>query len=147
MSDEAALAELREINAKFIHNFVTNDAAAHDVLLHEKFFSILPNGMRIARAPYLAAWSRGFDPAVIVYWDYRDEQIEVIRDTAVVSATCRWVRVQNGTEIAGMTIYADTYVREMGMWKCILAQLTNQTPDCFPPDSTIVRKYIHGKLA
>ena len=31
------LAQLKMLNAKFIHNFVTNDAVSHDKIIHEKF--------------------------------------------------------------------------------------------------------------
>jgi hypothetical protein len=147
MTAAATLAELRALNAKFIHNFVTNDVASHDAILHAKFRCILPNGFHVMRAPYLQAWAKGFDPDVITYWDYRDERIELVGDTAFVGSTNRWVRVRDGVESIGMTTYTDTYVREGGKWLCALAQLTGVTPDNFPPDTTIVRKYIRGKLA
>ena len=38
--------ELRALNARFIHNFVTNDVASHDAILHPRFISIWPTGQR-----------------------------------------------------------------------------------------------------
>jgi len=37
---------LRVLNARFIHNFVTNDVASHDAILHSGFIHIWPTGER-----------------------------------------------------------------------------------------------------
>jgi hypothetical protein len=145
MADPDRLA-LQALNARFIQNFVTNDVASHDSILHARFACIEPDGAVVARAPYLADWATGFDPAVIVYWDYRDERIEIFGDAALVGSATKWVRVRDGKEVAGMTRYTDTYVRAGGTWKCALAQLTHVQPHAWPDDSTIVRKWIRGQV-
>jgi len=38
--------ELRALNARFIHNFVTDDVASHDAILHPAFINIWPTGQR-----------------------------------------------------------------------------------------------------
>jgi len=38
--------QLRALNARFIHNFVTNDVASHDAILHPRFINIWPTGQR-----------------------------------------------------------------------------------------------------
>lgn len=139
-----ALASLQALNARFIHNFVTNDVASHDAILHARFTSILPNGARVRRDDYLRAWATGFDPDVIVYWDYRDERIDLFGNVALVSSTNKWIRRRDGAETVGMTTYTDTYLFENGAWTCILAQLTTVSPDRYPPDDTIVKKYVRG---
>lgn len=118
------LDDLRALNRRFIHNFVTRDVSAHDALLHPRFHCITPYGARMERAEYLAYWATAFDPAVLVYWDLRDERIERMGPVALVSATNRWVRLQGVTPVEGATCYTDTYVREDGRWRCVLAQLT-----------------------
>ncbi len=35
-------AELRALDARFIHNFITNDVPSHDTILHEGFICITP---------------------------------------------------------------------------------------------------------
>ncbi len=140
------LPELRALNAKFINNFVTNDVASHDAILHERFRYIGSNGARQERAPYLARWATGFDPAVIVYWDYRDERIDVFGDTALVCSVNKWTMAKDGKETTGMSAYTDIYVREKGSWKCIQAQITGVQPDQYPSDATIVRKWVRGKV-
>ncbi len=137
-------AELRALNARFIHNFITNDVAGHDAILHRDFICISPAGARVSRADYLEEWATGFDPARIPYFDYRDEKIDVFGDTALLRSTNRSVRLKDGVETVGMTMYTDTYVRKDGAWKCIQAQITPVQPAHYPPDETIVKKYVKG---
>ncbi len=138
--------ELRAVNARFIHNFVTRDVASHDALLHPDFINIWPTGQRWDRASYLTYWATAFDPEVIIYWDVRDELITVIGDVALVRSTNKHVRRRDGKDVTGMTMYTDTYLFEHGAWKCIQAQLTSVAPECYPADDTIVSVYIEGKL-
>ena len=118
------LEELRALNARFIHNFVTNDVPSHDAITHQRFLCISTNGARVDRATYLHQWATGFDPEVIVYWDVRDEKIDVYGDCALVRATNKHTRHVDGKDVTGMTSYTDTYVREQGRWLCVQAQLT-----------------------
>ncbi len=136
---------LRTLNARFIHNFITNDVPSHDAILHEDFICITPTGVRVGREAYLKAWETGFDAGRIPYYDYRDELITVFGSTALVRSTNKRVGLQNGVETVGMTMYTDIYIHENGTWKCIQAQITPVAPANYPPDSTIVRKYIKGE--
>lgn len=145
MSQEPVTA-LRALNAKFIHNFVTNDVGAHNVIIHEGFVCIRPDGARVNRKDYLTRWATAFDPAVIIYWDYRDERIDVFGDVGLVYAVNRHIRCHGGAETIGMTAYTDTYLRQDGVWRCICAQLTAVQPEHYPPDNTIVRQYIRGRM-
>ena len=138
-------AELRALNARFIHNFITHDVASHDAILHEGFLCITPSGARVGRADYLKAWATGFNAERIPYYDYRDERIDVFGDTALVRSTNKSVRRVDGAETVGMTMYTDIYVHRDGSWKCIQAQITPVAPANYPPDETIVRKYIKGQ--
>lgn len=140
------LLELRALNARFIHNYVTNDVPSHDAILHAGFVCLNSAGGKVGRAAYLKRWATGFDADRIPYWDYRDETIDVFGDTALVRSVNRHVTVENGRETVGMTAYTDTYVREGGTWKCVQAQLTPVAPANWPPDSTIVRRYLRGVL-
>jgi hypothetical protein len=140
------LPELRALNARFINNFVTNDVPSHDAIIHARFTRVGSDGSRMNRADYLADWATGFDPAVIPYWDYRDERIDVFGDTALVYSVNKWTVVRDGKENTGMSCYTDIYVREAGSWKCIQAQISGVTPANYPPDSTIVRKWVRGKV-
>jgi hypothetical protein len=135
---------LHALNARFIHNFITNDVASHDAILHKDFVCIDPNGRRVGREEYLRRWASQFDPDRIPYYDYRDEKIDVFGDTALLRSTNRSVRMVDGKEVVGMTMYTDVYVKDGNAWKCVQAQLTRVEPDQYPPDSTIVRKYVRG---
>lgn len=140
------LNELRALNARFIHNFVTNDVPSHDAITHPRFLCVTTTGARQERAPYLLEWATGFDPEVIVYWDVRDERIDVFGDVALVRATNKYVRRIGGQDVTGMTTYTDTYLREDGRWRCVQAQLTAVAPENHPGDETIVSQYLRGVL-
>jgi ketosteroid isomerase-like protein len=142
---DATMNELRALNARFIHNFVTCDVASHDAILHPRFINIWPTGQRSDRASYLKFWASGFDPKIIVYWDVRDELITVIGDVALVRATNKHTRRRDGSEVTAMTMYTDTYLFENGAWRCIQAQLTAVAPEHQPADDTIVSVYIEGR--
>jgi hypothetical protein len=133
------LAQLKEMNARFIHNFVTNDSAAHCQILHRDFVCISPDGAWIDRKNYLAWWAHGFDG--YKYWDYRDENIKVFGSTALVHAKNKYIVIREGKEITGMSMYTDTYIKENGQWKCVQAQITRLSPANYSGDETIVRKY------
>jgi ketosteroid isomerase-like protein len=137
--------QLRALNARFIHNFVTNDVPSHDAILHPGFIAIWPTGQRWDRATYLKYWATAFDPKLIPYWDVRDELITVIGDVALVRSTNKHTRRRDGNEVTAMTMYTDTYLFEDGAWKCIQAQLTAVAPEHYPADDTIVSVYIDGK--
>jgi hypothetical protein len=140
------LAQLKALNAKFIHNFVTNDVPSHDKIIHEKFQYINSRGKWVNRKDYLENWKTGFDPEKIIYWDYRFEKISIIGTTALVRSVNKCTIRDNGNEITDMTQYTDVYVKENGAWKCIQAQITKVTPENYPSDDTIVKKYIKGKI-
>jgi hypothetical protein len=139
-----ALTDLKALNALFIHNFITNDVASHEAILHAEFIAIQSDGVRMAREPYLERWKNGFDPEIIPYWDVRDECITVVGDVALVRATNKHVVRRNRTETIGMTTYTDTYLLDGGAWKCIQAQLTPVQPGNEPGDATIISVYING---
>lgn len=140
-----ALRDLQRLNARFIHNYVTNDVASHDAILHPAFVCIANNGKRIDRATYLKRWADLFDPEVVVYWDTRDELITIIGTCALVRATNKWTERRDGRETTCMTCYTDTYVLENGAWRCVQAQLTDVAKEHWPPDDTIISVYIKGE--
>ena len=140
-----ALRYLRALNARFIHNYVTNDVPSHDAILHPDFICLSSNGMRIDRASYLKRWANLFDPEVVIYWDTRDELITIHGTVALVRATNKHTERHNGVETTGMTNYTDTYLYEHGAWKCIQAHLTPVAPQHWPDDCTIVSVYIKGE--
>jgi hypothetical protein len=144
MPPNAVLEELRALNARFIHNFVTNDVPSHDAILHPAFVSIGSNGSRTDRAAYLTRWATGFDRDIILYWDVRDEHITIIGDVALVRSTNKHTIRRDRDEVTGMTTYTDTYVRCDDRWLCIQAQLTPVAAGFEPADDTIVSVYIRG---
>ena len=138
--------ELREINAQYIHNFITNDVENHARLLHPSFSAIRGDGSVVSRSEYLRDWATGFSADVIPYWDTRDESITVVGEVALVRSTNRFVVRRAGTETERVTTYTDTYVYADERWLCVQAQTTPVDPAHVPPDSTIVSVYMRGVL-
>lgn len=138
------LKTLRALNDRFIHNYVTNDVASHDAILHPDFVCVNSNGSRTKRAEYLKRWATGFDPEVVIYWDLRDENTTLIDDVALVRSTNKHTIRRDGNEATGMTTYTDTYLYGDGKWLCIQAQLTPVAHGFEPSDDTIVSVYVRG---
>jgi hypothetical protein len=138
-AQETDMAKLKKLNATFIHNFVTNDTASHSRIIHKDFVCISSDGKYIDRAAYLNGWAHGFDG--YKYWDYRNEDIKIFGNTALVHSQNKYMVVRDGKEITGMSMYTDVYVKENGQWKCVQAQISKVAPENFAGDETIVRKY------
>lgn len=139
MNAQDDLQKLKALNAKFIHNFVTNDTASHSKIIHPDFVCLRSDGQYVNRKDYLLEWAHGYDG--FKYWDYRDERITVFGTTALVRSQNKFIFVKDGKEVSGMATYTDVYIKEHGEWKCIQAQIGKVTPENYASDATIVRKY------
>ncbi len=146
MTSADDIAALAALNARFIANFIANDVAGHDALLHAGFVYINSKGALVGRADYLRGWATGFDPALIPYWDTRDVFISVFGDVALVRAVNKHVEMQDGAPVTGMSAYTDIYLRENGRWLCIQAQITPVAETAWPDDSAIAGIYRNGVL-
>ena len=143
IAQETDIAALKKLNATFIHNFVTNDTAAHNRIIHKDFVCITSEGQSIDRKTYLSNWAHGFDG--FTYWDYRNEDIKIFGNTTLVHSQNKYFVIREGKEISGMSMYTDIYIKENGQWKCIQAQLSKMAPKYFAGDETIVKKYDYRK--
>ena len=123
-NDRKALSAL---NARFIKNFVTNDAAAHDRILHKDFVCIENSGEIVGREQYLKDWSHGYDPAVLTAFVYGEENIRFFGNIALVRSKTTYTKRINGAVVTGHTVYTDIYFKENGTWLCIQAQITPVT--------------------
>lgn len=143
------LSDLSALNARFIHNWVTGDVASHDAITHPRFICLGSKGGYTPKPAYLRHWATGFDPEVTIYWDVRDERIDVFADMALVRAVNKHIDLVDGREVIGMTAYTDTYVRDLdtgggSRWLCVQAQLTPVATENWPADDTIISRYIRG---
>jgi len=139
-----AITDLRAINARFIHNFVTNDIVAHGLLLHETFVAIQRDGSVLDRATYLDQWATGFSAEAIPYWETRGEVIRIVGDVGLVRSTNVFVVRRDGEEHELASTYTDTYVFTDGRWLCLQAQLTSTEPPHVPAAATVVSIYRDG---
>jgi ketosteroid isomerase-like protein len=136
---ETDMDQLRKLNATFINNFVTSDTVSHSKIIHRDFVCITGSGSLLGRRDYLQGWTEGFKG--ITYWDYRDEDIKIFGNVALVHAQNKYIAEAEGKEITGMSMYTDIYLKENNEWKCIQAQITRLTPENYAGDETIVKKY------
>lgn len=144
LTSTQAMDDLRHLNAAFIENYVRNDVAAHDCLLHPDFLYVGASGQRVDRATYLRNWATGFDPRITIYWDVRDELITLAGDVALVRASNKEVNLVNGREHTAMWTYTDIYQYRHGAWTCLQAQISPVADQHRPTDKTIISIYLRG---
>jgi hypothetical protein len=121
---ESDSAQLSALNAKFIKNFLNQDAAAHDKIIHKDFVCIESNGAIILRDEYLKDWATDYQKSGYTSFAYTDEFIRIFGNMALVRSKTVYTKMVDGKKISGNTIYTDTYIKENGEWKCVQAQLT-----------------------
>lgn len=118
------LAELSKINAQFIKNFVTEDTASHNRIIHPDFICIQGSGVIVKRDDYLREWATGYRTSGYKSFDYSEEMIRIFGNMALVRSKTTYTREVDGKTEKGYTIYTDTYVKENGKWLCVQAQIT-----------------------
>ncbi|NOT73910.1 MAG: nuclear transport factor 2 family protein [Cyclobacteriaceae bacterium] len=139
------MTKLKALNARFINNFITNDTASHNKILHKDFTLIDIDGNRTKRKKYLEEWATGYTSSLI-YFDFRKQDIKIFGNTALVSSVTKGINLKDGVEKTNHTIYTDIYIKENDEWKCIQAQITPVSKKHIPKEETIVKKYINGKI-
>jgi len=117
-------AQLSALNAKFIKNFLDQDTAAHDKIIHKDFVCIESSGAIVLRDEYLKDWATGYQQSGYTSFAYTDEFIRIFGNMALVRSKTVYTKMVDGKKVSGNAIYTDTYVKEDGEWKCIQAQLT-----------------------
>lgn len=115
---------LRELNRQFIENFLKQDVAKHNEIIHPDFVCIESNGSIVSRDAYLKAWATDFNNSGYTSFRYEDEVMRIFGNTALVRAKTVYTKNVEGKTVTGYTIYTDTYVKEEGTWKCVQVQIT-----------------------
>jgi hypothetical protein len=138
-AQDSDMEALKKLNAKFIHNFVTDDVVSHSLIIHQDFVRISSDGEVTGRKKYLEDWAHGFGD--IKYWDYRNEDIKIFANMALVRSQNKCIVIEDGKEMISFWMYTDTYIKENGEWTCVQAQIGKVSLEHFAGDETIVRKY------
>ncbi|PSL45379.1 uncharacterized protein DUF4440 [Chitinophaga niastensis] len=116
--------QLSALNAKFIKNFMTNDVASHNEIIHPDFVYISMSGKIVNRDEYMKAWAHGWNDKVDKSFTYKDEVIRIFGEMALVRSNTFYSWLENGKLMQGKTVYTDTYIKEKGRWWCVQAQIT-----------------------
>lgn len=119
--DQQALSQL---NAQFIQNFITQNVAAHDTLIHPDFVCIQPNGEIVGREQYLSDWATDYENSGLDTFTYADEHIRIFGNIALVRSKTTATKRVDGKITTGESVYTDTYWKENGRWRCVQAQMT-----------------------
>ena len=78
---------LISINRQFIRNFLNNDTAEHNKIIHpSNFLFIGPNGKLLARNEYMQAWAHGYDKTIMPEFDLEEVQVRVFDNMALIVA-------------------------------------------------------------
>jgi Domain of unknown function (DUF4440)/NIPSNAP len=117
-------AELSVLNKQFIRNFVHQDAASHNEIIHKDFVCIQSNGSIVPREQYLKDWATAYEHSGYTSFDITDELIRIFGNTALVRSKTVYTKSVDHKPIHGNSVYTDTYVKENGSWKCVQAQIT-----------------------
>lgn len=117
-------AQLSALNAQFIKNFLNQDVAAHNKIIHKDFVCIEGNGHVVQRDEYMKAWATDYSTSGYTSFSYQDEFIRIFGNMALIRAKTVYTRNIDGKKVEGYTIYTDTYIKENGKWQCIQAQIT-----------------------
>jgi hypothetical protein len=118
------LTILRELNGKFIRNFINQDTTAHNELIHSDFVCIQSSGVIVARDEYMKGWAHGYENSKYTSFNYTDEFIRIFGNTALVRSKTVYTKEVDGKTISGASVYTDTYIKENGRWWCVQAQIT-----------------------
>jgi hypothetical protein len=115
---------LHELNARFIRNFLRQDATTHNEIIHRDFVCIQSDGSIVSREEYMKNWSTDFDNSGYTHFTYTDEAIRIFGNMGLVRAKTVFTKKKNGQTTEGNSVYTDTYIKENGVWLCVQAQIT-----------------------
>lgn len=118
------LAALRDLNARFIRNYITGDVKSHDGIIHEDFVCIQNSGEIMQREEYLKDWATSHRSSGFTSFGYENEFIRIFGKMALVRSKSVWEKNVEGKIMRGSSIYTDMYVKEDGRWRCVQAQIT-----------------------
>ena len=115
---------LSRLNAQFILNFINQDTAAHNQIIHKDFVCIEGNGAIVDRDRYMRDWATDYSNGKFTSFSITDEVIRIFGDMALVRSKTVYTRIKGNKEVLGNSIYTDTYIKENGRWWCVQAQIT-----------------------
>ena|SRR5215203_422469 len=125
VSQKSDQSLLRELNAQFINNFLTQDTSSHNKIIHKDFICIESSGQIVNRETYMRNWATDHDNSGYLTFSYSNEVIRIFGNMALVRSRTNYSKIVDGKTVEGNTIYTDTYIKENGKWLCVQAQITS----------------------
>lgn len=118
---------LSKLNARFIQNFINEDVAAHEEIIHQDFICINGDGTISNREDYMEGWASAYTKSGYTSFSITDEDIRIFDNMALVRSKTVYTKAVNGETVHGNSLYTDTYVKEDGEWLCVQAHITPVT--------------------
>src|SRR5438309_312845 len=118
MSKDIVIDELRILNQQYIAAFMNADVEWYRKMLSEDFVCIESDGSVLNKPKFLAQAAEGPD---VVKYDLAETNIRIFGNTALVQATGAWT-MADGRK--GLSRYIDIYVKDLGDWRVVSAQIT-----------------------
>jgi hypothetical protein len=115
---------LSALNAQFIKNFINQDTASHNTIIHRDFVCIQGNGIIVRREEYMKGWANGYSHSGYKTFAFTDELIRIFGNVALILSRTPYTKEVDGKIISGSSVYTDTYIKENGRWWCVQAQIT-----------------------
>ena len=112
VSQKSDQSLLRELNAQFIKNFLTQDTSSHNKIIHKDFICIESSGQIVDREIYMENWTTDYANDGYVTSSYSDEAIRIFGNMALVRSRANYSDMVNGKTFEGNTMYIDTYIKE-----------------------------------
>ena len=114
-SDEQTLARL---NQEYVGAFMNADVEWYREHLADEFVVIESDGSVLNKEEFLRNTVKGPD---VIDYKLNEVDIRIYGNVALVRATGVWTHADGST---GMSRYTDVYVRKVGGWKTVSAQIT-----------------------
>lgn len=122
VTDDATALSM--LNAQFIKNYIRQDVAAHNEIIHTDFVCIENSGNIVGRNEYMRNWATDYQKSSVDTFYYTDEVIRIFGNTALVRSKSIYTYTVNGIQHSGASVYTDTYIKENGRWWCVQAHMT-----------------------
>ncbi|HEY4337867.1 MAG TPA: nuclear transport factor 2 family protein [Puia sp.] len=117
-SKEDDIAAIRQLNAEWIHNYVTKDSTVWNRIYADDFVLVNPAGRKMTKRDIL---SSPFQPITAADVDFAEVQIH--GNIGLIHAKCSFTVVADGKESKGSTDYLDVYEKRKGRWWAIAAHV------------------------
>jgi uncharacterized protein (TIGR02246 family) len=119
-AQSADIAAIKQLNADWIHSYMTKDSATFARIFAHDFILINPAGKKFTRQDLLT----GLPAQPVISSKVDTIEVRLHGNIGLVMAKCSFVTRTDGKETTGQTDYLDVYEKRNGRWWAIVAHVT-----------------------